>query len=452
MDFFVQEVAPNSLSLSDRLKQLLEKDKIEDGLSATKLDASRKRVIGMLDKSISEIHSVADLIALFKEIDRLFKIGSYLSQSLIGEALRHVDILQPIRSNYTQLSSTDKNKLLRALASRENKKDENGTSTWSPYLSALKILDNSAQAPEIVSQLLDSKQNLLNDFEWSGYYVNRSFFKSLQDIPENIQLTILGALSKRLDTFDRWYNKQNFSDESERVNAKESRRSLQFLQRILLEKEFTEMTELIKNTRGNAERIKAALFKIESYCEKIKMDTLDYHLDTVIEIAKIFKRKTDSLFQSKDSLEIFGSFPNLAAKRKTSDIDLIFNGRFEALYYHQIKGGEYGEGKLSQPADLTTSDGRELLDTLLAIDKEARHVFSSSVTPGDLLSVSALPRSHSRRGEVIETTYSELLKFFTQISPVTVLINKDKIVLRIYDSINVAPHAKPNIYQIEINI
>lgn len=219
--------------------------------------------------------------------------------------------------------------------------------------------------------------------------------------------------------------------------AKLKVRDIQYLQVLLQRQDFLTMIQKLNVSQEKSTLNKISLSKIENYLTQLRLTESPYGLKIVIEVARAMQKEFKKNFDKEDSVEIFGSFPNLNANFKRSDIDLFFSEKLDNRIRREIKGGFMGDGGISAlEANQRTGSAKDLTNWLAQMEAKAAAALGLSRNQGDLFGITTLPMTNTRNGPMPESSREDFMHSLTRMSCVTIIISSNGLTLRIYDSIS----------------
>jgi hypothetical protein len=423
------KLSANSISFQEKTEKVISHDEIYAGVYGENLDRALERYVRLLENYLASGNSTESIIETLQTLRSMDLVNEHYES-----ALRHIDLLTGVRGIFSQLSRADRQRIRELLerAAAEN-------STWAPTLHAFLMLEAPKHALKLIDRWLWEKTDLISDLQWTGENINGSLILSLQKLPEDIREQALKELRESLMAVDFWILSTTM-DHAEQIKTKEPSRSWQLLQQILVRDQMLSVISQLEKSRKLGQTDFSSL---ENLLLKIRRHGSPYRFDKVLEVARALQKTlSGTLDSSGDYIQIYGSFSNLSAKIGTSDIDVLFSSRLDKIYF-SIKGGSFDDGTFVNSRSQTI-EAQNLSKALLGAENTLRAVLGTSQGPGDILSVYTLPRTYSHGAAFIESELPEVLKVMTLGSPVSIVITKNKIILRLYDSLsNPAPTPAP---------
>jgi hypothetical protein len=404
-------------------------------------DQLRQRYTLILQDRLNRIRSLPELAQLFEMIETLDPHDEVLRQ-----AIRHLDYLSPFRAQPKNLPYSEAQNFSRFLHEKSIGADSTLIAWW-PLSRAYDILLAPQKARETLQELFQVQESLFNDWSYEGKWLDRSLMTSLGLLPPAVQNSALKMVQQMQKQFGQWYSKQEFASEAEAIQKKMPRRNMQTLQRILLQAKFQANLSELQNSAPRQMVTTAFLSRLEQTLQPFQTKKTSYTMRVVLAVALQIHKVFGKNFEDEDFVEIFGSFPNLAADLKTSDIDLIFSDQLDDVFRKEIKGGFLGPGSFaSTDLLLKSTSGGRLAQLLLQAESEAQSILGLKRSSGELLSPTCQSVTIHKGAAFVEERRENLMRYFASVSPVTILISQQKIILRIYDSFKTAPGAKSEVF------
>ncbi len=403
-------------------------------------DQLRERYSLILQGRLNQTRSLRDLSTLFEWIDTLNP-----HDEILMEAVRNLDFLSPFREHVEALRPSEARDFSQFLREKSTR-TESTLIPWKPVFDAYSILLVPQKAIEVLQKLLLEKESLFDDWSYQGNRLDRSLMTSLEQLPTPVQNSALQMLRKAQIQFDKWYATQVSATESEEIQEKVPRRNMQALRRILLQENFKKNLRELQDLAPERVVTNQFLTHLEQtllpFQIKKSSYTMKHVLAVAIRIHEVFQRN----LSHDDYVEIFGSFPNLSANLKTSDIDLIFSDRLDSLYRKEINGGSLGSASFAAFSERSGwSAGKELAQLLVQAESEAQKSLGLRRGAGDLLSPTWQIVTNHKGAAIVEERREDLMRYFASIGPATILITQQDIIIRIYDSFQTAPGAKSEV-------
>lgn len=297
--------------------------------------------------------------------------------------------------------------------------------------------------PELanVRRWIHEQTDLIPDFLWVNETLTKERIQDLSSLPKAVRKAALSEIRDALAAHDAKTDGEAL-DHLGQMRAKDRIRGLQFLQQILVHAELKSALAALDRSRST-ETLNFA--PLEAVLTGLRRRPGAYRIADVARVAKAIQQSLRSELEPGDFVQLFGSFPNLAARIGSSDIDLLFSERLDRIAF-SIQGGSLNDGSFVKPAS-KSSEATSLARTLRETEDIAREALLSRQKPGELISVTTLPRTYRHGMAVVEADLPELMSIMTLVSPVTVIISRDRVVLRIYDGLSSSTPTNPNIHE-----
>lgn len=343
------------------------------------------------------------------------------------DAWRQIDFLQPLRQK--QARDFSSNSLERLNETLEFYITESRLA-WTPVLEAFNVWENPAYARLIIEGWIENKPLLRDDYLYSGDHINITLVTSLANVPKAVQKELLKTLEDSLRVVDVWIAANN-ANHAQQIAMKQPSREWQLVQQILLRNEIKHELDKLPS-QISAEDLRG----VEQVFLRLHRHKVPYTFKTVIDVAKALKKNLAPLLGSTDFVDIFGSFPNLAAKIKVSDIDIMFSPKVDQIYYDLVSQTQAG-----QPVDRALFNNQQALlfaNSVTAAENSTRAILNSQQEIGELFSVNLIARTDSEGNSVRPQTLPQTETWFSMGSPLMIRIYADRIVFRFWDGLTAA--------------
>ena len=343
------------------------------------------------------------------------------------DAWRQIDFLKPLRQKQAQdFSSGSLERLNESLEIYMT----DSRLAWTPVLEAFNVWENPAYARLIVEGWIENKPLLLDDYLYFGDHINMTLVTSLANVPKTVQKELLKTLEDSLRVVDAWIIANNASH-AQQIAMKDPSRAWQFVQQILLRNEMKLAIDSLPS-QISAEDLRG----VEQVFLRLHRHKAPYTFKTVIAVAKALKTNLAPLLGSTEFVDIFGSFPNLAAKLTVSDIDIMFSPKVDQIYYDLVS-----QTHTEQPVDRTLFNNQQALlfaNSVTMAENSARAILNSQQGIGELFSVNLIARTDREGNSVRPQTLPQTETWFSMGSPLMIRIFADRIVFRFWDGLSAA--------------
>jgi len=393
----------------------------------------RQHYLEAIDRFIKTATTPADLADRMLAIDELGKVDS-----IYQDALHAADLLAPIRKNRASFTHSD----LDILQHRLEQFSLADTEHWAPTLEAFTILENPDYASVVIEEWILSRAPLQLDILSDGEYINFTLVASLAGLPPAERDAAALLLKDSTKAVEAWIKLNNMPHD-QAVTEKEITRSWQMLLGILYRHDLANALALLKSSSAQG---RADFSLLEKYLSLLHRHDSLYPLSKVYEVARAIQTGMQKVLANGDTVEIFGSFPNLSAKIGVSDVDVMFSPRLD-LYYYTVRNRLVTEGlKESEPQETL-----DLLNALGSAGTSLQSLLSPAQPITEIISVHNFAKKNITTIKAIEVARPGLVKFMMLPSPVTIFITRDKIYLRIYDGLRAPGESPVTIYQYEFH-
>ncbi len=383
----------------------------------------RIQVIGWykqrLQDFVSTARSLEDLDHIFLTIEKT----GYVDEQY-QDAWRQIDFLSALRSKTSQDFSTE------AIAKLNDTLEgflQQSPLPWTPTLEAFNVWESPAYARLVIEGWIENKPLLRDDYFYTGEHINMTLVRSLGQLPESTKRELLRLLSESLTVIDTWIQVENESHALQNV-MKEPTREWQFAQQILLRNEMSTALDQLPPVvnAGN-------LHTLERILQRLHRHKQPYSFAVVHEVAKALQTHLRPLLENTDFVDIFGSFPNLAAKIGTSDIDILFSQRVDQIYFDLVS--QTSSGQAVPQVLFQQHDALLFANSVTAAENAVRDILKSKQGLGEIFSVNLITREEINGKAIIPQTIAQTETWFGMSSPLMIRIYSNRIVLRFWDGL-----------------
>lgn len=285
---------------------------------------------------------------------------------------------------------------------------------------------------------IDSGENLTNDYVYTRQLLPTDWVFGLGKLDRKSRIKFLNRLNEEIIEIKESVSESELEESSQEYQAaKQPARNRQLMRMILLQPEMNELRD-----HPTVEGVEKFLNLLTSGRSKGKFST-------VLETVRKVQREWGRTLQRGEWVEILGSWPNLEANTARSDIDIFLSRKLEWPYRRAVRGKMFDEGTLAKPI---RRDRESLLirSRFLNLEEYFRAAIDRPIKPGHLLSV-AVRSTTVRKGQIlIDESDAIFRRFMTMISPISILISKDELILRINDGISPGKDRGPKVAKIPL--
>lgn len=383
----------------------------------------RIEVIGLykrrLQDFVNSAKSLEDLNRIFLTIEKTGFVDEQYQ-----DAWRQIDFLSALRTKTSQDFSPE-------AISRLNDTLESflqqSALPWTPTLEAFNVWESPEYSRLVIEGWIENKPLLRDDYFYHGEHLNMTLVRSLAAVPEATKRELLKLLSDSLTVIDTWIQMENANHALQNV-MKEPSREWQFVQQILLRGETLEVIDSLP-PRVNSNNLRS----LERIYQRLHRHNKPYGFDMVFKVAKALQTHMQPLLGKSEFVDIFGSFPNLAANIGVSDIDILFSQRVDQIYFDLVS-----QTTVNQPVPQALFQQRDALlfaNSVTAAENAVRDILQTQQGLGEIFSVNLLTREEINGTVVIPRTISQTETWFGMSSPLMIRIYSDRIVLRYWDGL-----------------
>jgi hypothetical protein len=391
--------------------------------SVTANSLPRIEVIGWYKRRLQDFvngaKSLNDLERIFLTIEKT----GYVDEQY-QDAWRQIDFLSPLRSKTPQDFSAE------SLAKLNETLDGfllESALPWTPTLEAFSIWESPDYARLVIEGWVENKPFLIDDYLNTGEQINMTLVRSLESVPQATKQELLKLIHDSLTVIDIWIQVEKIEHNLQKV-IKAPSREWQFVQQLLLRSEILKALDPLPYKVNPRD-----LRPLESIFQKLHRHKQPYSFDLVFSVAKALQLHLRPLLGKTEFVDIFGSFPNLAAKIGVSDIDILFSPRVDQIYYDLVSQTSAG-----QPVPQALFQGQDALlfaNSVTAAENAVRDILKTQQGLGDIFSVNLMNREEINGKVTIPHTIAQTETWFGMGSPLMVRISSDRIVLRYWDGL-----------------
>lgn len=383
----------------------------------------RIEVIGWYKRRLQEFvdsaKSLEDLNRIFLTIEKTGFVDEQYQ-----DAWRQIDFLSSLRSKTSHDFSPED--IARFNDTLESFLQQSAL-PWTPTLEAFNVWESHSYARLVVEGWIENKTLLRDDYFFTGEHINMTLVRSLAQLPESTKKELLTLLNESLTVIDTWIQVES-ATHALQILMKEPSREWQFVQQALLRNEILSALDQLPPT-VHAKH----LADIERIFKKLHRHKQPYGFDLVFNVAKALQTHLQPLLGTTDFVDIFGSFPNLAAKAGVSDIDILFSQRVDQIYYDLVSQTTAGQ---TVPQSLFQQQDAVLFaKSVTAAENAVRDIVKSQQGLGEIFSVNLIAREEINGVVTIPQTIAQTETWFGMSSPLMIRIYSDRIVLRFWDGL-----------------
>jgi hypothetical protein len=361
-----------------------------------------------------------------EELNRVFltieKTG-YVDEQY-QDAWRQIDFLSPLRSKASQDASPE------SLAKLNDTLEgflQESVLPWTPTLEAFNVWESPDYARLVIEGWIENKPFLRDDYLNTGEQINRTLVRSLGGVPETTKQELLKLISESLTVIDTWIQMEKIDHGLQNV-IKEPAREWQFVQQLLLRSEIFGALDQLPTEVSPRD-----LRPVESIFQRLHRHKQPYSFDLVFSVAKALQIHLRPLLGKTEFVDIFGSFPNLAAKVGVSDIDILFSPRVDQIYFDLVS--QTSAGQPVPQALFQQQDALLFANSVTAAENAVRDILKTQQGLGEIFSVNLMTRQEINGKVTIPQTIAQTETWFGMSSPLMVRISSDRIVLRFWDGL-----------------
>ncbi len=384
---------------------------------------SRIEAIAWYKQRLQEFMNSAQNLHDFSKFLRAIEKTGFVSDQYL-DAWRQVDFLAAIRSkkpeDFTKDDIETLNQTLEDLF-------ETSHLPWTPILEGFNVWENPNYAKLVLNGWIEAKLFLMDDYLNHGAQLNMTLVTSLANVPAPTQNELLSTIGQSLLVVDSQYRSQNL-DPGEQNLIKAPSREWQFVQQILIRNQvFAALSKLPPTVEARDLR------EVQFAIQRLNRHETSYTFETVFAVAKAIQTHFTPLLSGDDFVDVFGSFPNLTANLKTSDVDMIFSPRIDQVYYDLVS-----QTPSIEPVSSATFFANEavlLSDSVIAAEGAVRQILNSVQEPGELFSVNSMTRTVANGRPEISETLAQTETWYGMASPIMIRIFSNRIILRFWDGL-----------------
>ncbi len=384
----------------DKEYRLLSKQaKLKDGVSHEKAIEIRARLVRLMEIALKRATTAQEIVDILRTSE------AHAIDTVIIQAINSVDWLAPVRINKSLLDDgVIKNYI------------ESGHVSQG-IVDAFQVVLKPEHALTVVSDIIRDQTEILSDFLNQGSNFNRTLMVSLESVPASV----------RTDAINRVVEGIKLAD-------KETARELQRLQLILARTHLLSTIEKLNALQAKNAAPNELYRALSEWSQQRTSQPAEYGMERAVEAAKIMQLELRHVLKSGEYVEMFGSYPNQRAKLGLSDIDMVFSLKLDDIYRADIRGSDFSVDGFATTKSFPSAEAQALAHALLSAESQMKVYLGSNQSAGELLSVATIPTTLVRGQAMRDMSREEFLTFLTMLSPVTIVVSKDAITIRIYDS------------------
>lgn len=383
----------------------------------------RIEVIGWYKQRLQDFVNTARSLEKLERIFLTIEKTGFVDEQY-QDAWRQIDFLSALRSKTSQDFSAE------AIAKLNDTLEgflQQSPLPWTPTLEAFNVWESPTYAKLVIENWIEHKPLLMDDYLYTGEHINMTLARSLGALPEPTKQEILTLLSESLTVIDTWIQIENVGHALQNV-MKEPSREWQFVQQVLLRSELLDALDRLPPEVNSQD-----LRSVERIFQRLHRHNQPYSFEVALEVAKAMQVHLQPLLGKNEFVDIFGSFPNLAAKLGVSDIDILFSPQVDQIYYDLLS--QISSVKPVPQSLFQQNDALLFANLVTAAENAMRDILKSKQGLGDIFSVNLMTREEINGIVTIPQTLAQTETWFGMGSPLMIRIYSDRIVLRFWDGL-----------------